>query len=183
MSLEVTLSTSTTDASYATPEEFCSGYYALRIDEIEEAVVAGYIEDMQASRGANETESPLASIDATCSPNATSTTSLAATFSIRFVAYASSLFSQDEGTTVHTVKLALNSFFEDKVDSGDWASDRLAEAADTSSSTERRLEDSDATAEDFISPQSVLSVETAVVETLNPTSAPSFWLVSGALPP
>ena len=185
MSLEVTLSTSTTDASYATPEEFCSGYYALRIDEIEEAVVAGYIEDMQASRGANETESPLASIDATCSPNATSaaTTSLAATFSIRFVAYASSLFSQDEGTTVHTVKLALNSFFEDKVDSGDWASDRLTETTDSSwtAGSRRRLEDS-AAAQDFISPQSVLEVETAVVETLNPTSAPSFWLVSGALP-
>ena len=168
------------DTSFTTAVEYCSSYYDLRVDEIEEAVVEDYVEDLRSSEGVTE-DSILVSIDAMCAPNATNTTdatasTVAATFSIRFVAYASSLFEHGAGETIDTVRLALNAFFEDKVDSGAWASDRLAQTTDSSwtAGSRRRLEDS-AAAQDFISPQSVLSVETAVVETLNPTSAPSFW--------
>ena len=106
-----------------------------------------------------------------CSPNGTNATdpeeTVSALFSIRFTAYASSLFSRDDGSTLYTVKEALNAFFQSKVDSGDWASDRIAQTTDDSwtSGSRRRLEES-AAAQDFISPQSVVSVETTVVETL-----------------
>ena len=172
MSLEVTLYTETVDTSYETVEEYCSDYYDLRVDEIEEAVVVDYVEDLRSSSGTASEDAALVSIDAMCSPNATNATdatasTIAATFSIRFVAYASSMFSRDDGATVDTAKLALNSFFEDKVDSGAWASDRLAHTTDSSwmAGSRRRLEDTEA-AQDFITPQSVVSVETAVVETL-----------------
>ena len=184
MSLEITLYTETIDDSYATPSQYCADYYDLRVNEVEEAVVEGYVEDL---RSTSDTASageahPLVSIVALCSPNITNATAseaVSATFSIRFVAYASSMFSRNSGATIHTVKLALNAFFQDKVDSGDWASDRLAQATDSSwtASSRRRLEDTEA-AQDFISPQSVVSVETTIVETLNPTSAPSFWPTS-----
>ena len=180
VSLEVYLQTETVDDSYATVEEYCADYYALRVDEIEEAVVADYVDALRSSSGTASDDASLVSIDARCSPNATTlanvtmSENLAAMFSIRFVAYASSLFSRDDGTTVNTVSLALNSFFEDKVESGAWASDRLAQTTESSwtADSRRRLEDS-AAAQDFITPQSVVGVETAVVETLNPTSAPS----------
>ena len=118
-----------------------------------------------------------------CSPNGTNATdpeeTVSALFSIRFTAYASSLFSRDDGSTLYTVKEALNAFFQSKVDSGDWASDRIAQTTDDSwtAGSRRRLEES-AAAQDFISPQSVVSVETTVVETLNPTSGPTFWPTS-----
>ena len=33
----------TLDTSYTTAEDYCADYYALRVDEIEEAVVANYV--------------------------------------------------------------------------------------------------------------------------------------------
>ena len=187
MSLEVHLDTETTDATYATAEEYCADYYDLRVDEVEEAVVADYVEDLRSGSSADASSS-LVSIDALCSPNATSATAartpetLTATFSIRFVAYASSLFSREGDATLYTVQQNLEVYFQDKVDSGSWDSDRLAHTTDSrwTGSSRRRLEDSTA-AQDYISPQSVVGVETVVVETLNPTGAPSSWLFPGAL--
>ncbi|KAH8075812.1 hypothetical protein JL720_10521 [Aureococcus anophagefferens] len=167
--------TGTADSSYATAEDYCDDYYSARIDEIEEAVVYGYIDEMIARSGSSANEDSLASIEAMCSPNGTNATdpgeTVTALFSIRFTAYASSLFSRDDGSTLYTVKEALNAFFQSKVDSGDWASDRIAQTTDDSwtSGSQRRLEES-AAAQDFISPQSVISVETTVVET-RPTRA------------
>ena len=184
MSLEIALYTQTADASYATAEDYCDDYYSARIDQIEEAVVYDYVDEMIAQSGssANSVDS-IASIEAMCSPNGTNATdpgeAVTALFSIRFTAYASSLFSRDDGSTLYTVKEALNAFFQSKVDSGDWASDRIAQTTDDSwtSGSQRRLEES-AAAQDFISPQAVISVETTVVETLNPTSGPTFWPTS-----
>ena len=110
------LYTETVDTSYETVEEYCSSYYDLRVDEIEEAVVADYVEDLQSTSGTSGGEE-LVSIDARCSPNATNATgatasTIAATFSIRFEAYASSLFDRGDGATLDTVKEALNAFFE-----------------------------------------------------------------------
>ncbi|KAH8046862.1 hypothetical protein JL720_16267 [Aureococcus anophagefferens] len=159
VSLEIALYTQTADASYATAEDYCDDYYSARIDEIEEAVVYDYVDEMIAQSGssANSVDS-IASIEAMCSPNGTNATdpgeAVTALFSIRFTAYASSLFSRDDGSTLYTVKEALNAFFQSKVDSGDWASDRIAQTTDDSwtSGSQRRLEES-AAAQDFISPQ------------------------------
>ena len=173
VSYEITLHTETTDASYESAEAYCSDYYAYRVDELEEAVVADYVDAVRQSTGHDDTL--LAEIDALCSPNVTNATTqrVAATFSIRFVAYASSLFSGG-GATVHTIEQKLEAFFQDKVDSGDWTADRLDHTTESSwtATSGRRLEDS-AAAQDYITPQSVVSVETVVVETLNPTIAPS----------
>lgn len=169
---EITLHTETNDASYESAEAYCSDYYAYRVDEIEEAVVADYVDAVKQTTGHDD--SLLAEIDALCSPSATDATTqqVAAAFSIRFSAYASSLMS--DGATVHTIEQLLDDFFQDKVDSGDWTADRLdhTTASSWTAGSGRRLEDS-AAAQDFISPQSVVSVETVVVETLNPTIAPS----------
>lgn len=181
MALEVSLFTETLDASYATTEEYCSDYYALRVDEIEEAVVADYVEELRSGGSGTASEDGLVSINALCFPNATNETArttVAATFSIRFEAYASSLFDREDGATLDSVKLVLNAFFEDKVASGDWASDRLAQTTDSSWTGSRRRLDDSAAAQEFISPQSVLDVDTVIVETLNPTSCPSFWPTS-----
>ena len=173
------------DASYTTAEEYCDDYYSSRIDQIEEAVVLDYLDALIAQIGSSASDAydTIASIDALCSQNGTNATdpgeTVSALFSIRFTAYASALFSRDDGSTLYTVKETLNTFFQSKVDTGDWDSDRIAQATDASWSegSERRLEDS-AAAQVFIFTQSVLSVETTVVETLNPTSAPSFWPTS-----
>ncbi|KAH8054672.1 hypothetical protein JL722_8613 [Aureococcus anophagefferens] len=89
----------------------------------------------QSGSSANSVDS-IASIEAMCSPNGTNATdpgeAVTALFSIRFTAYASSLFSRDDGSTLYTVKEALNAFFQSKVDSGDWASDRIAQTTDDS---------------------------------------------------
>ena len=184
MSLEIALYTQTADASYATAEDYCDDYYSARIDQIEEAVVYDYVDALMAQGGSSAASvDTIASIDAMCSPNGTNATdpgeAVTALFSIRFTAYASSLFSRDDGSTLYTAKEALNAFFQSKVDSGDWASDRIAQTTDDSwtSGSQRRLEES-AAAQDFISPQAVISVETTVVETLNPTSGPTFWPTS-----
>ncbi|KAK7241265.1 hypothetical protein SO694_00050040 [Aureococcus anophagefferens] len=106
-------STVTADASYATAEDYCDDYYSARIDQIEEAVVYDYVDEMIAQSGssANSVDS-IASIEAMCSPNGTNATdpgeAVTALFSIRFTAYASSLFSRDDGSTLYTVKEALN---------------------------------------------------------------------------
>ncbi|KAH8066915.1 hypothetical protein JL721_7906 [Aureococcus anophagefferens] len=151
-------STVTADTSYATAEDYCDDYYSARIDQIEEAVVYDYIDALMAQSGSSVASvDSLASIDAMCSPNGTNATdpgeAVTALFSIRFTAYASSLFSRDDGSTLYTVKEALNAFFQSKVDSGDWASDRIAQTTDDSwMAGSRRLEES-AAAQDFISPQ------------------------------
>ncbi|KAH8065098.1 hypothetical protein JL722_2002 [Aureococcus anophagefferens] len=158
VSLEIALYTQTADTSYATAEDYCDDYYSARIDQIEEAVVYDYIDALMAQSGSSVASvDSLASIDAMCSPNGTNATdpgeAVTALFSIRFTAYASSLFSRDDGSTLYTVKEALNAFFQSKVDSGDWASDRIAQTTDDSwMAGSRRLEES-AAAQDFISPQ------------------------------
>ncbi|KAH8045347.1 hypothetical protein JL721_12644 [Aureococcus anophagefferens] len=55
--------TDTADSSYATAEDYCDDYYSARIDEIEEAVVYGYIDEMIARSGSSANDS-LASIEA-----------------------------------------------------------------------------------------------------------------------
>ncbi|KAH8066911.1 hypothetical protein JL721_7902 [Aureococcus anophagefferens] len=166
VSLEIALYTQTADASYATAEDYCDDYYSARIDQIEEAVVYDYVDEMIAQSGssANSVDS-IASIEAML-PNGTNATdpeAVTALFSIRFTARVVTL-SRDDGSTLYTVKEALNAFFQSKVDSGDWASDRIAQTTDDSwtSGSQRRLEES-AAAQDFISPQSVVSVETTIL--------------------
>ena len=96
-------STTTTDEAYGTAEAYCDDYYALRVDEIEEAVVMDYVEASSEQVQEEGIENVLLSIEALCSPStvdATDGAAVEAVYSIRFVAYASALGSRapDRGT-------------------------------------------------------------------------------------
>ena len=99
MTLDVAIYTETLDTSYTNAEDYCADYYALRVDEVEEAVVADYVAN---SRRVDASEA-VVDIDAVCSSNTTGTNTVSALFSIRFVAYASSLFTREDGTTIQDV--------------------------------------------------------------------------------
>ena len=64
------------------------------------------------------------------------------------------------GATVQVVATALGAYFQEKVDDGDWDSDRVAKLA----AARRRLDDGGASA--YITAQTVLSTETTVVSTI-----------------